>query len=271
MKCCICGAVKNVAQFLDKIFENMEKIGTLFDEYVIILCYDNSSDDTLQKIKNYQLAHPNKLFLYVNKIEISRFRTRRLAYARNCCLELIKSQFSNYEFFIMMDCDDVCSEDVNLNVLNRNLRRNDWDALSFNKSFYYDIWALSIRPYVFSYVHFNEVDYWKVQHYITHLLNNLPPNRLLKCMSAFNGFSIYRTHKFINCKYDGRPRPDLIPSPFLIQNMKVNKSPIVYKNREIKDGCIVNGLNEDCEHRAFHLEAIRKNGARIRISPEIVF
>ena len=159
MKCCICGTVKNVSQYLDKIFSNMEKIGTLFDEYVIILCYDNSSDDTLQKIKDYQLAHPNKLFLYINKIEISQFRTIRLAYGRNCCLELIKSQFSDYEFFIMMDCDDVCSNDVNLNVLNRNLRRNDWDALSFNKSYYYDIWALSIRPFVFSYNHFMIINY----------------------------------------------------------------------------------------------------------------
>jgi hypothetical protein len=27
----------------------------------------------------------------------------------------------------------------------------------------------------------------------------------------------------------------------------------------------------DCEHRAFHMMATAKNGARIRISPEIVF
>jgi hypothetical protein len=270
MKCCICGAVKNVAQYLDKIFENIEKIGTLFDEYVIILAYDNSSDDTLQKIKNYQLTHPNKLFLYVNKIEISRFRTIRLAYARNCCLELIKSQFSDYEMFIMMDCDDVCSNDVNLNVLNRNLRRNDWDALSFNKSYYYDIWALSIRPYVFSYNHFNNFEKinTNMNKYITELIKKIPPGKLLKCMSAFNGFSIYRTRKFINCNYDGRPRPDLIPIPFLIQNMKVNKSPIVYKTINTNE---VFGKYEDCEHRVFHLDAIRKNGARIRISPEIVF
>ena len=31
------------------------------------------------------------------------------------------------------------------------------------------------------------------------------------------------------------------------------------------------GLIEDCEHRSFHMQAINQNGARIRISPEIVF
>ncbi len=37
MNCCICGPVKNCGPFLDKIFENMEKIGSLFDDYQIII------------------------------------------------------------------------------------------------------------------------------------------------------------------------------------------------------------------------------------------
>jgi hypothetical protein len=54
MKCCICGTIKNVEQYLNKIFQNMELVGSLFEDYVIILYYDNSTDNTLQKIKNYQ-------------------------------------------------------------------------------------------------------------------------------------------------------------------------------------------------------------------------
>jgi len=33
----------------------------------------------------------------------------------------------------------------------------------------------------------------------------------------------------------------------------------------------VNGFHEDCEHRAFHKMAIQNSGARILISPEIIF
>ena len=42
MKCCICGPVKNCGPFLDKVFENIEKIGALFEEYKIVIFYDKS-------------------------------------------------------------------------------------------------------------------------------------------------------------------------------------------------------------------------------------
>lgn len=36
MNCCICGPVKNCGPYLDKVFENIEKIGS---RYYIILYY----------------------------------------------------------------------------------------------------------------------------------------------------------------------------------------------------------------------------------------
>jgi len=42
-KCCICGPVKNCEPYLDRIFSNIEKIGKLFDDYVIIMYYDKSN------------------------------------------------------------------------------------------------------------------------------------------------------------------------------------------------------------------------------------
>jgi hypothetical protein len=51
----------------------------------------------------------------------------------------------------------------------------------------------------------------------------------------------------------------------MLAHMKVANSPIVYK-----DYGHVKGLFEDCEHRAFHVQALN-NGAKIRISPERVF
>ena len=89
MKCCICGAIKNCAPYLDKIFKNMEKIGSLFEDYIIILYYDHSNDGTLQKIKQYQQIN-EKLKFYVNIVEISPYRTHRIANARNGCLQMIR-------------------------------------------------------------------------------------------------------------------------------------------------------------------------------------
>jgi len=269
MKCCICGTVRNVEGYLDRIFANIEKISTLFEDYIIIMYYDPSDDNTLQKLKDYQSKN-SKLKFYVNKEILSKARTHRLAYARNGCLQMIRENYSDYEMFIMMDCDNVCSADVRLDVLKKYLYRNDWDSLSFNKADdYYDIWALSIRPYVFSYRHYKDESklLGEMKKYISNLLSQVPQNGLLKCASAFNGFAIYRTKKFLNCSYDGRLRVDLIPKNYLINNLIIAKQPITIDSTFGSEETI----HEDCEHRAFHMQAINKNGARIRISPEILF
>jgi len=70
----------------------------------------------------------------------------------------------------------------------------------------------------------------------------------------------------MNTYYDGRVRKDLIPTTYLIAHAKAANSPLIYK-----DYGNVNGFYEDCEHRAFHVQAITNSGARIMISPEIMF
>jgi hypothetical protein len=63
-KCCICGTVLNCGNYLDKIFSNMEELGKLFDDYRIILYYDKSNDNTLNKLKSYQAIN-DKFIFYV--------------------------------------------------------------------------------------------------------------------------------------------------------------------------------------------------------------
>jgi len=265
MNCCICGAVKNCAPFLNKVFENVEKIGSLFDDYKIILYYDQSSDNTLEILKQYKEKNPRLMF-YNNKFEVSKFRTHRIAHARNECIKMFYTNYSNYPYFIMMDFDDVSSQDVKIDVLKKHLHTNAWDALSFNKSHYYDIWALSIKPYFISFRHFDPDLLDEMKNYITNKLNNLPKNKLVKCCSAFNGFSIYRTSKFVNCYYHGSLRLDLVPKNFLAMSVNATK-----KSFKIMEPGTESSIIEDCEHRAFHLMGINNNGARIRISPEILF
>lgn len=270
MKCCFCGPVRNCGPFLDKVFQNIELLSSLFDDYCIVLFYDNSSDNTLQKLKNYQNKN-GKLIFYENKKLISPFRTHRIAFARNFCLNYIDNNFNikDYEYFIMMDFDDPNCKNCNLDIFKKYLERNDWDALSFNSSpGYYDIWGLSIFPFCFSYNHFaNNYQYHNIiRKYINDLLNNLNKGQLLSCISSFNGFAIYRREKFIGCKYDGNVRLDLFPKSYILAHSKAQKSGLVFK-----DYGHVKGKYEDCEHRAFHMAAIIKNKAKIMISPEIMF
>lgn len=169
-----------------------------------------------------------------------------------------------------MDMDEVNCKQVNVEILRKYLKREDWDGLSFNTTpKYYDIWGLSIYPYCFSYNHFdnnNIHNYTTIQNYVTRLLNKLPKGQLLPCISSFNGFSIYKTNKFLETYYDGRIRLDLIPKSNLIAHMKASRSRLVFKKYDTLDGRV-----EECEHRAFHIMARQKSGARIMISPEIMF
>ena len=117
---------------------------------------------------------------------------------------------------------------------------------------------LSKYPYSFSCMHFNNWKDWGS--YIEKIIRNTPPKTLIPCLSAFNGFAIYRTNKFIDGFYDPVPRFDLLPHHLLKYNEKIS-GPVYLKG---KAGLV------DCEHRSFHLMAIN-NGARIRIAPEILF
>ena len=78
MNCCICGPVRNCGPYLKKVLYNIEQIGSLFDDYQIIIFYDKSDDDTLNILKEYQIKNP-KLLFYVNKIPVSIFRTHNLS------------------------------------------------------------------------------------------------------------------------------------------------------------------------------------------------
>ena len=269
-KCCICGPVKNCGPYLEKVLENIEKIGRLFEDYRIILFYDKSTDNSLQILKKIQAKNP-RLSFFVNKAPLSKFRTHNIAFARNFCLNQIREKFADFPYFIMMDFDDVNCKTVRPEILEKYLNLDTWDALSFQTNpSYYDIWGLSIYPYCFSYNHFknNMQQYNVIQKYVETKLKKLNKRNLelLPCLSAFNGFSIYRTSLFLDCKYDGNIRMDLVPNKAILTHSFVARSPLVYKKYETVDG-----RYEDCEHRAFHMQSVFQKGAKIRISPEILF
>jgi hypothetical protein len=269
MNCCICGPVKNCGPYLKKVFENIEKIGSLFDDYKIVIYYDKSTDNTLDILKEYQLKNP-KLLFYVNNNPTSPYRTHNIANARNFCLKYIRQNVANFPFFIMMDFDDVNCKEVNIDILKKYLYADSWDGLSFNTSpSYYDIWGLSIYPYCFSYNHFNNNAHYHeiIKKYISDKLNSLKPGQILECISSFNGFSIYKTNKFLNTYYDGRVRTDLFDKQMLNAHAKAqNSRTIIYK-----DYGHIKGRFEDCEHRSFHQMARLNSGARIMISSEVIF
>jgi hypothetical protein len=241
------GCVKNCGKYLEKVFDNIEKIIKIFPKYEIVVAYDKSTDNSLDILVNLKRKF-NLTILQTSNT--SQYNTENIAGARNSILDYIKNR--DYRYLVMMDMDDVCSSPININAMTRVLSRSDWDAVSFNRPNYYDVWALSIDDYQNSCWHYGHQSTKRANDTRAHVINklkNTSKSRLIECQSAFNGFAIYRREKFVGCSYKWNISES---------NKYVPAPPDTHKQ-------------EDCEHRPFHMEAIEKHGARIRISPEFIF
>ena len=115
--CYICGCLLNCEKYLHNVFNNIIKIGQLFNNYKIIISYDESNDESLNILLDYQKKYGN-IEIIINKNEKSIYKTENIKNARNSILNFIKNDGNNelYDFFIMMDLDDVCEKTININV-----------------------------------------------------------------------------------------------------------------------------------------------------------
>ena len=109
----------------------------------------------------------------------------------------------------------------------------------------------------------------KIKSYVIEKLSALKSHELLECFSAFNGFAIYKKEKFAGCVYDWQIHNnyDLISIEDVEQNEKALCVNFTIDNSYHQ---IINPIT-DCEHRYFHMKAIEKNDAKIRISPMFLF
>ena len=209
--------------------------------------------------------------------QLTQIRTQNISNARNHILDYIRSRsesHADYHYMIMMDMDDVCSGRMNIDVLQKHVEQEradphvaSWDALSFNRHEYYDIWALSLDPFVFSCWNFTNGKQIvkQTQKYVEKKLDILlkeDPDELLTCRSAFNGFAIYRLNSFSGVRYEWN----------IHKTGALFSKEILDQNRQIARGKIRNTVEQnDCEHRYFHMRATQRNGARICISPHCLF
>lgn len=273
--CLICGCVRNSGRYLEDVFKNIERIRGIFDKTKIIVSYDESMDASLLRLVEFKQrlddADTTKddtvMDIIVNRDPITDCRTVNIERARNKILDKIYGEYADYDYFIMLDMDDVSAKPINIEVLERALERDqEWDGLFFNNENYYDFWALSIGDYQYSCWHSN--DGKRIINAMNRDLRDrfkaLEEGRYLECESAFGGFGIYKIPKFRDCRYRSRIDLTHFNTPEMME--RFNK---IYSTLGTR--YIINDNVDDCEHRYFHMNAIRKNGVRLLISPEHLF
>jgi hypothetical protein len=266
-KICICLCVYNNEFGLPYVLNNILQIEKIFtDDCKILAFYDTSIDKSLSILNSHNEKYGN-LEIIINQNTKSSSRTENIAYARNNLLNKLREKYSDVPYFIMMDSNDYsCIGNININVLKKAFERKDeWDAISFDREAgYYDHWALSFDPFIYSFFHFSN---WRkaveiMRAYFNKLMNHYKtnkPDQLISVYSAFNGFSIYKTEKFLNCSYSSNINIKLFPLNTLKKQLEITKCRIV------------NNITNDCEHRHFHLEGILKYNAKIRICTDFLF
>lgn len=253
--------VYNCQPYINAVFLNVEKIINLFRNYYIVIVIDIGNDNSLELLKKWQIKLKNLKILKGKKS--SDVRTENLSIARNKILNEF-SLLQNFNEFIMMDFDNVCSKPINIDVFKETMKNKDkWDAISFNKSDYYDIWALSYDPFYMSCFHWKKINVDKIKKHFMNIINNISKDSLYPCLSAFNGFAIYKSNIFLQSKYDFK----------FYENKKFLTNEMIEKNIQAMDSKLKenhwNGM--DCEHRFFHFYAKYKLNAKIFISPKILF
>ena len=265
MNIVICMCVYNNESSIIPIIQNIRKLVPLFNEVRIIIAYRHSTDNSLHILLN----NSDQLYIEIINVDVTQnvHRTRNISNARNALIQTIRNKYINFPYFIMMDANEYsCIGSINVDIIKETLgRNNEWDAISFNREAgYYDYWALSIYPHVYSFFHF--VDFstaiTKMQKYFTPILDDYvknKPEEYIDVLSSFNGFSIYKMDKFIDCNYSDTIDISLFPSDSVIQHIQT-----VQIN-------IIPHIEFDCEHRHFHLQAIKNHGARIKICPKNLF
>jgi hypothetical protein len=262
----ICGCALNCERHLDAVFLNISKIIPLFDDYQILVAFDKSEDMTLRKLCDLKRSY--NMEILVNPNPRTSIRTQNIANARNQILKYMRRPESpKRDYFIMIDMDDVSAGLMEIEVLKKYLvpeYRDIWDALSFHRDDYYDIWALSIPPYMFSCWHVPNgyAAVAKIKPFIKEILDSCEPNNLVECSSAFNGFGIYRSAAFDGVWYEWSIQKvcEIMTKEQIEGSLKAMEQPYARLRGD-----------QDCEHRWFHMKAIADNNAKIRISPLKLF
>ena len=264
----ICGCVRNSAKYIDNIFSNIEKISKTknFNVIKVVLSYDISNDNTLQKIESLQnsLYFKNKVKIIINKNQLHNERTQNICNARNKIMDYLQELYSEstFDYYIMMDFDDVCSQNINLNTLKYAFsNKQNWDSISFYNENYYDYWALSIDHFHFSCWHYPDpkIHIMRMRNY---LRQKIKTTDFLQCDSSFNGFAIYKYNTYKSQRYK-----TLINMDFY-DLYKIRDIYLLYQIYPIP---LYNAEIYDCEHRFFHLESKKNYKAKHVICKQHLF
>jgi hypothetical protein len=245
----ICGLARNISHVLEKTQKKLEKIGSFFNKYHIVIFENDSTDNTREIIKKWSKENKNVTLIDCvdengNSNEckfnletgydmgaISLNRSKKMAVYREQYLNYVKKKFKHYDYMLVADLD--IEGNMNYDGLFHSLSQNNWGGICINGRGNVPVFfgLLSMMYDTLAYVpkdsDYNNIKYNVFKNLFYSNYEILNSEKLIEVTSAFNGYSLYKIPYVINSTYIG-------------------------------DTC--------CEHINLHINII-KNGGKIYINP----
>jgi hypothetical protein len=233
----IVGICKNIESSVDRTIKNITRIKTYFNKCKVFI-YENNSTDKTSSMLVSQINNINDFIVGTENIKEYNDLYKRMARARNKCIEFIKSNNKDYQYVLILDLDLVIDIPI-MSIMNCFNHNESWDVQTANSIYdkdyhYWDTFALRLNesdpPFFYERDNITGGNlYWKKH-------CNIPSKqkqytKFTNVISAFGGLGIYKIDCFDNAMYD--------------ENIN------------------------DCEHVPFHKQLI-KNNKKIIINPKMI-
>lgn len=294
-KVIITGVCKNISVAVHNTIDSIERLGSQFKDYKVVIYENNSEDTTVPVLTNWAIKNRKVIFIteylspadlyslaHVKKELQGLSREELIARARNIVLkEAMKPNYDDYAYLIMVDLDFIVPWGVE-EIANTLKVDQEWDAICANgldlNGGMYDRYAYRDSAYPFG-PEITGMEWWK-KDINRNRIRYEPLDLLIPVYSAFGGLAIYKRESIHDCFYSGIVTKDL---ESYLKKIILNTP----KNNEhvkrcldlniIRNGTIhfpwtdSNGssLPVCCEHFTFHAAMAMRGHDKIFIRPKL--
>lgn len=263
------GCARNCAAALPYVLENAARLSRLFAESAFVFVENDSRDPTKDILRRWCGATANARLLTFDGLAAAwPLRSPRVAFSRNRCLAVLRSDFPHYDYLFILDCDEVNAAPLDLDAVKRAIEFLTGDescagVFGNSEGLYYDMWALR-HPSQCPNDIWEEVCDYALGHGVSDdeafrqtfakRLFRLAPDQASPWPvdSAFGGLGIYKVASVLNNKRD-----------YIGHKAKLVQSP------RLNGGEPQQLAWQICEHVPFHF-GFRERGERLFVLPYLV-
>ena len=142
------GCARNCAAAIPHVLDNISQMSRLFSKTAFIFVENDSVDSTKTDLQAWsQLREGARVISLDGLAAACHIRTIRLETARNRYLSIVRTDYREYDYLFVLDCDDVNAAPMDLEAIRQAINFIDRDencagVFSNSAGTYYDLWAL---------------------------------------------------------------------------------------------------------------------------------